>query len=507
MKNKIVLVTAISMFLVIAGCKKFLDQKPLTQITADQYFQKSKDITASLAGMYAAFGEEMTGDGDGQTSMYGGKYHYWGEGRSDNFDRGGYPNNTITELSLNALTSGNAAADWTGLYKAIGRANTIIKYVPQVLKSDNSVTQVTVNNALAQAYAMRAMCYFYIVRLWGDAPIWTEPYSDITQTAERARAPKDKVMDSVIIPDIQNAYNLIQKNQTANIWYINEGAIAAIAGDVYLWKKDYANAISWYQKVFAAKGATGALYGGASGANLEPAATWKNLFMSPTASIESIWSINWDYATNGCACLPVSIQKSNTPIYIDSAIYVDWRNNKADIRMFQTMHTLGGLNHQDKLKKYYPTNTTNWTGSNANTLQQQNVYLVMNRLGDVFLSYAEALNKTGDVTNALRYLNYIRVRAGLPAYIATDPKVATMDDMEDAILDERRYELFGEGKRWFDLVRTDHVNKIMDPVLTRRQIKFGTAPTGFGSDKNRTLWPLHRDVLNSNKLLTQTPSY
>jgi hypothetical protein len=79
--------------------------------------------------------------------------------------------------------------------------------------------------------------------------------------------------------------------------------------------------------------------------------------------------------------------------------------------------------------------------------------------------------------------------------------------MEDAILDERRWELFAEGKRWFDLVRTDHVLQFMEPLTTARQLAEGAAPTGWGTDKRRYLWPLNRNVLNANPNLVQNKPY
>jgi hypothetical protein len=82
--------------------------------------------------------------------------------------------------------------------------------------------------------------------------------------------------------------------------------------------------------------------------------------------------------------------------------------------------------------------------------------------------------------------------------------------MEDAILQERRYELFGEGKRWFDLVRTNHVNKIMDPVINRRltRLQGGVPATGgFGPLKEKLLWPINRFVLEDNRELVQNPTY
>jgi hypothetical protein len=117
---------------------------------------------------------------------------------------------------------------------------------------------------------------------------------------------------------------------------------------------------------------------------------------------------------------------------------------------------------------------------------------------------AEAANKLNDAANALKYLNTVHVRAGLPAYTAAS--FPTQPSMENAILEERKLELFMEAKRWFDLVRTDKVVTVMDPYYRLRQARRLTQPTGFG-DPRSVLWPLSTAVLNSNKSLVQNPPY
>ena len=504
MKKIIYMISCAAILLSATGCKKFLTEKPLTQVPTSDYFKSLKDVNAAVAGVYASFQQEMMGDG---TSDYGGKYHYWGDGRSDVFERSQYANNIINELSINALTSGNSTANWTGLYRTIGRANTAIKFIPQAAQYDNQVTSAVVNNNLAQCLGVRAMCYFYIVRLWGDAPIWTEPYLDVTQEAQKARSPKAAVLDTVVA-DLQKAYTLITKNATPVIWNMNEGAICAMLADVYMWKKDYPNAIIWVNNLFKAKGATGAVYTGTSGANLEATASWKNIFITPAASKEPIWSIHWDPLNNGCACFPIVSSKSNNPVSLDSAFHANWKKTTADIRIKWSYDTLPGLGHIDKVIKYHNiTGNAMPTGATAPLPETYALYPVMYRLGDMYLLYAEALNKTGDAANALKYLNFIRVRAGLPALTAADPRVSTPAAMEDAILEERKFELFAEGKRWFDLVRTDKVKTVMDPVIKVRQRRIGTAEDGFGADLNKIMWPIHRTVLEDNKKLVQNPSY
>ncbi|GAA4730407.1 RagB/SusD family nutrient uptake outer membrane protein [Flavisolibacter ginsenosidimutans] len=493
----------------VSGCKKFLDQQPLNSVPNTEFFKSLKDINSALAGMYASLQQDMTGTGTGFTGFY----FQWGELRSDNFDDNGqYSAASYKELSQNALTSGNTSANWTGFYRTIGRCNTAIKYIPQAASYDANATPTVVNNALAQCYAMRAFCYFNIIRIWGDPVVWTEPYADVSQPDEKPRSAKDSVLKNLVIPDLEKAYSLMQKNQTPTVWSINEAAICAIAADVYMWKShdnkiqpDYNKAIAWIQNLFKAKAPNGKVFGGTSGADLEPTASWKNLFLDPSKTRESIWSIHWDNTVNGCACLPVTVGLSNNQARFDSTLQADWKKVKADIRMPGTIDTLNGLGHNDKLLKYF--NMSGVFSQPAGTQPTDlNVYLVMYRLGDVYLTYAEALNKTGDLANALKYLNFIRVRAGLTAYAANDPAVSAAN-MENTILNERRFELYGEGKRWFDLVRTGKVMEVMDPVLKLRQARLGTAQTGFGSDVNKILWPLYRTLLEDNKKLVQNPSY
>lgn len=513
--KKILYISAVfSVALFLGSCKKFLTEEPLTQVSAKNYFKSLKDVNAAMAGVYGSFQQVMTGTG----ANFSGKYHYWGEARSDNFDlHPGYNNITMQELSLNNLTSGNAQSSWAELYRTIGRANTAIKYIPQAASLDNQITPAIRDKNLAECYAMRAMCYFYIIRLWGDAPIWTEPYDDFTKEDERPREPKDKIMKEIILADLEKAYSLTQKLQTPNVWLIGEAGIAAIAADAYMWNagannqpQDYQNAIMWIKRVFAAKAPSGKIYGGNEITDLESQADWKpKLFLDPTTSKEAIWSIYWDNLNNGCACIPVSIGESNTTIRLDSVIHNDWKFNKADTRVTKTLDTLKTLAHFDRLLKYYDVPASGFPGG-GKPAKEYNVYLVMYRLGDVYLSYAEALNKTGDRAGALKYLNFIRVRAGLAALSADDPSVANEAIMEDTILQERRYELFGEGKRWFDLVRTNHVNKIMDPVINRRltRLQGGIPATGgFGPLKEKLLWPINRFVLEDNRQLVQNPTY
>ena len=78
------------------------------------------------------------------------------------------------------------------------------------------------------------------------------------------------------------------------------------------------------------------------------------------------------------------------------------------------------------------------------------------RYAETLLNAAELLLKTnGSISEAAGYVNEVRARAGLVAVNGVD---------EDIILNERRHEFMGEGKRYFDLVRTGRAASVLTPA-------------------------------------------
>ena len=515
---KKILSIAVLSLMMIVGCKKSLAEQPLSAVSVSQFYKNASDITAAMAGMYGTFQETMIGESNQKS-----RYLYWGEARSDNFKKGGNAGDEFSEMEMNGLTALNDWASWEPLYKTISRANSNIKYIPQAAELDpkKSVTPVMTKNYLAQSYGMRAICYFYIVRLWGDAPVFTEPYESIDQDAERPRVAQATILNDVIIPDLLKAYENVDRSSASNVFYINEGAICAMLVDVYMWKKDYANAIIWFQNLAKAKAPNNKVYRSIDGTDLESKDNWKNIFVNPATNKETIWNIHWDGTKNGCACMSaISATDNNTSLVVEDSVFVKWpASNTTDIRVKQTFDVL--KKEQDRVWKYQAGSWTvpgvgNATGTytvpDANRAKLSNIYPVMYRLSDQYLLYAEALNKTNQGADALKYLNYIRVRAGLSAYLITDAAVSTggvIDPvkLENVILQERQWELFGEGKRWFDLVRTDHVIQILDPIIKARQTKDNVAAVGWGTDTRRYYWPILRNVLNANSKLVQNAPY
>ncbi|WP_293944693.1 MULTISPECIES: RagB/SusD family nutrient uptake outer membrane protein [unclassified Sphingobacterium] len=88
---------------------------------------------------------------------------------------------------------------------------------------------------------------------------------------------------------------------------------------------------------------------------------------------------------------------------------------------------------------------------------------ILMRMAEVYLNYAEALAEYGgNETEAVKYLNLIRKRAGIPEYGSSQAlPIPTGQSLLQKIRDERRIELAFESHRWFDVRRWKIVPQVM----------------------------------------------
>lgn len=468
--QKILLKILIAVGLLSGGCKNFLDERPQSELTPEQFWKTEDDIKAAMAGVY-----------DGVQGCFDDNWVYWGDGRTDNMDVTQYGNKQYSQNGLSATTAGT---DWAPFYVTILRANTVMKYAPAV----KNVTPANLTQYIAQCLTIRAYCYFWLVRLWGDAPVWLEPYSDLGQSPYRARTAADSIFTGVIIPDLEKAWNMLNTDHSS-VYVVNKGAVAAMLTEVYMWRKDYTNALAWSDKLLTLRWYS-----------LAGTADWKKIFTDPSNTPENIWSLTWDYLVDGGANISSQIgaNETNSDFSVTDTLWNYFVATPADIR--------GGLSvdltieNRDKMHKFFAVKLNKDGHQIFPRSSEANVQFTLYRLADILLLRAEAFNKKGDRASALAALNQVHTRAGLPAF--TDADFADEAAMENGILRERQLELFLEGRRWFDLIRTGKLIAVMDPILKER------VPGGPGfNDIRLALFPIHRNNLNSNPLLKQNPPY
>lgn len=449
----------LSLFLTYSCVDDILDKDPVSSFSAEGFYKTASDAQAGVYGIY-----------DAAQSVFKINFAYWGEGRADNVQTA----QTGEGLTLiqNTLSESASSADWTALYTMISRANYAIKYIPNVYAEGD----VTGNQLIGQAKALRALAYFYLVRVWGDVPLVTEPYTSIAQDIFISKTDKETVLNQIEEDLTFAAANCVTKfNSNNDRIMFNQGSANALLTQVYMWRKKYTEAI-----------ATSALVMGNSLYSLVATmADWGAIFTTGYSK-ESIFEVGYsDTETNSLRTLyAIGSYAIFTPSTKFKASY-----ETGDGRIDYVYNTT--LADPKAIWKYLGKGVSD----EVSTASKQDIVLI--RLADIMLLRAEALNKVGGTANkaeALSLLNTIRSRAGLTTFATEAAAIAKYGDLEMAILHERSIELCFEGHRWFDLVRTGKAISTMNPI------------NGLSNEAN-LVWPIYVGVLNKNPNMEQNAYY
>jgi hypothetical protein len=136
-------------------------------------------------------------------------------------------------------------------------------------------------------------------------------------------------------------------------------------------------------------------------------------------------------------------------------------------------------------------------GDGKSTATAVNLKLI--RLSEIYLIAAEAAVST-NALKAATYLNAIRKRA--PNLVPATAATVTVD----MILDERSKELFGEGQRFFDMMRLNKSITFNDEIIG---ISVATRPKTIDRTFYKTLLPISQAEINANPGIQaqQNPQY
>jgi len=144
------------------------------------------------------------------------------------------------------------------------------------------------------------------------------------------------------------------------------------------------------------------------------------------------------------------------------------------------------------VRKNVGTQTNDGSGGNG---RKQTRTLVLFRLGEIYLNYAEALNEySPGNADILKYLNLIRERAGVAQYGSANLAApASQVDVRTRIWQERRVELSFESHRWFDIRRWKIAPQVMGEL--------------HGMDVNKNDDTFYKRVVASTHLFRSPASY
>ncbi len=517
MKNKNIILLFLG--LVMTSCADFLDKQPLSDLAPGTFFKDKTEMANWNAGIYIAFQNALSQ-----------KQVLYGDVRSDNVQTTGYAQDWIL---MNSITPDRAEASWQAFYQAITRANVgIEKYptIPNVLESE-------IAPYMGQCYGMRALMYFWGTRTWGKMPIVTTEWDGSMSTINVPRSSLEEVRD-LIYSDIQKAIEYFTISDTSSKFYLGLAAMRELKIEVDMWYQRYEDALA--ESEYFMDNSNYYLVDGE--------VAWKKIFETPDASPEVIFAMDWDFSANGAnSGWPGQLGASNTnnPWQMSESIFQEFVNrlrmdeDKAeddynvygsDSRFWNTVDTVKLFYNNQRLPITYATYTASgiqkcikysqldpareYDSANKiyksyyevlNTIDSDQK-LVMMRVANPVLLRAEALNQLGRGDEALDLVNKIRQRSGYFRDAKTEVDANNKREVESLILLERQLEFFGEGQRWFDLMRTGRLIEVMEPVFSARQLDAGVTVTGFG-DEGRKYWPVYYREFESNTALKGDQNY
>jgi starch-binding outer membrane protein, SusD/RagB family len=475
----------------LASCTSWMTINPENAQTSDEYWQSKEEVAAVLMSGYSYLRSSV-------------EYMYlWGESRGNGIEFNNITTSTTTAAAYKLRTMdilpSNAMAKWACMYKIINMANSVIKYAPDVQSRDASFTSGILNSYLSEAYFLRSLSYYYLVRTFRDVPFVTVPYVtddasyDIAQTAgsdilKQLVTDLTNSLDAAkkYFPGSDGNYSAAYTKGRATKW-----AIEALLADIYLWQGNYADCITACDAVINS-GYCGLI----SGDN------WFTNFY-PGNSNESIFEIQYDN----------SLSQTNdfiTWFYTDKRYLTSTFEyslfETADLRGIGTNSTGASFTSGLLIWKYIGTDIT---GNQRSTSTQNDQNFIIYRIADIYLMKAEAQIMQGNMTDAAANINKIRERAGLSDITA----VADESTMLDMLLAEREREFFSEGKNWFDILRVaqrddcKYKQKLIDQVLEAQSARNQAIVSSKLYDTNSWYMPIASSELKVNSLLIQNSYY
>lgn len=474
----------------------------------EEYFKNETQSFSALVSVYDVLRKYSGGFENTVTFFNAGSDDFY-SGGGNSSDGAGIQG--INNYALNPNTM--PASYWRDYYQGIARATLVIERVPEASMNEN-----TKKRFIAEAKVLRSLYYFELVRMFGNIPLIlkTIKYDDDYWNIPQA---KPSEVYTQIENDILAALPDLMMTATGNDrGRITQGTARAILGKIYLYDKKMPEAAAQFAEVNGTPGQT-SQYG------YKLVADYADLFkVGPETtdpykfSTESILEVmhtnkgnsDWGFWGQGkdegnsinVMVGPRSYSLKDIKDNDAPDIYSGWAFNTVtqdfvnfmgdDPRLKVTVFNAKQLVAEGKisyspafadtgyfLNKYLPTNSLKSSLPGPAELNFRQNYIAI-RLADTYLMEAEALGGAGARAQAL--LDAVRARVNL----------SSVPVSLQAIKDERRRELAGEGHRWFDLVR------------------WGDAPSklafkGFKANKNEIL-PIPFNEL-PNTAMHQNPGY
>jgi hypothetical protein len=481
------------------GCKKFLNVTPIDNLSGNNYWKSINDVEAYTNGLYARLRTKFNTRGNYISNAADLRC-------APAFIQGG-----VTGMSAfiqNDVTAANNTSfylpvvfgeisKWQTWYDVIQGANIMYKEVGDM--DPAAISEAQRKTYQAEAVFLRNFCYFYMVRLYGDVPYYTNAYNE----KPLPRMPQVQVMKNCIADmlAVKNDLPVRYDDQGKNGNRAMRGSAIGLLMHMNQWAAgfDQQNVEPYYEATLALgeELATYTQYSLIRPFNVQ---NNKKLFKGGTNEVlfEFISNVNYGegsnpltYASDFFSHYPYRgnpTRERSNGYYFKDFMEKLFPLGEPDLRRDVWLENYNLNSTLFQLKKY--TNTY-ISGTNFSAFNDDN--LVIFRLADMLLLAAEAANQLKRDDKAQSFVNQVRERAG------KTPLLSTGETLNYDIYLERTRELFCEGQYYYDLVRT---GRILPSAVLSSQIAPGRTISPAEFNQGAWTWPIDASALVNNPYMT-----
>lgn len=512
------------------SCDDYLGVEPANGIRTDNFYQTASQVDDALTGLYGTLKPLP-------------KYLFvMSEIRSDNVwvltDTKQNDYADVATFNANGLlTDGIVKSCWSDYFKVVATANVLLAKIDGVEFSNaQAKTQY-----IAEARFIRALAYFDLVRFFGRVPLTTTALTT-DEAFQLGQSEAVDVYNQVIVPDLQFAVENLADvafdcQNAVHSERVSKIAAKGLLGKVYLTMAGFpindsskkSMATSLFKEVIDYADSNGKFWA----QNMDE---WNKMWVHENDNKFYIFEVQYISSSGeGNPMVTLSVPSNpgtewcgnnlvtGTHLYIEKGLqnhYIERDPNTEeyiDQRVGGTMNIRTGKGEDNE--SYTPIGNTFYVKFFENRLKRaalgysdmdpdiiDRTYWPQNypilRLEDIMLLYAECI---GNTEEGYAMVNRIRDRAGLE-----ELEGLSADEFQEAVANERRYELAEEGQRWFDLVRQNKYVETMKQMFINDDTSTTGTYAAFASrvTADMYLYPIPQSQIEVRAgLYQQNPGY
>lgn len=484
--NRITIIAAACMLLLLGSCKKFLDQQPITEVSPEFVFSDVGSSLKALAGAYS----RLSGD-----QGYGIRLSlYYPVDNDEMQGPTGAGDNDRRDIARYAATSSNAqlSSPFNQLFQGIEYSNICIDNIPKSNLYTNGTDQQKkqLQRMYGEALTLRAQFYFEAIRNWGDLPADFSSASALALTIPFPKRVDRDTLYNQLLSDLKIAEDLVPwRNDLGTIGdapdeRITKGTVKGLRARIALFRGGYSlrsdgtlKRDAAYQTFYqiARDECNDIITSGQHNLNPSFRSLWKDQVCAHAVAdpqgelmfqVSAIGSTGSSDTKLGYYDGPTVNSFGNKSINVLPTYFYlfDSTDLRRDVTCVPYIVIVDGITKTGQAitaindGKYRRDWITNPAISPTNAVQYFGLKWQILRYPDVLLMFAEAENElNGPTTAAYNAINMVR-RRGFGKSITTADATVDLAGLSkatffSALVRERALELGGEGVRKYDLIR------------------------------------------------------